>query len=135
MPIGLGDVALGTIAVGAIGYVINHSLTKSRDKESRDIKDFNEQANILGLALEKMKKELSPFNDNIDFLPFRRVLTEKEQISFDVAVLEYEKSRENADVESHDNSGHDVIIIGCYYSDPKRIIAAIDKLLKFAKRR
>lgn len=44
MPIELGSFSIGATAGAAVGALIGHYLTKSRDKETRKFKSFNEAA-------------------------------------------------------------------------------------------
>ena len=66
MPIELGSFSFGFVAGGAVVGVINHFLAKSRDTESRTIKDFNEAADILDAILRKERHGPMP-ETNIDF--------------------------------------------------------------------
>lgn len=69
MPIELGSFSLGSVAGGVVGIIAGHYLTKSRDKETRVIKHFNDAAHIfreafipeLTVSLSTYKKELEIF--------------------------------------------------------------------------
>jgi len=65
MPIELGSFSFGLVAGGAVVGVANHFLTKSRDKESRAIKEFNEASKSLRDAFNSELATLrNPSSDN-----------------------------------------------------------------------
>jgi hypothetical protein len=131
MPLELGSFSLGAVAGGvAVGF-FNHYLAKSRDEENRTAKDFNEIADPLSVILENERDAPSTLG-NIDFTAFRRVLSERELKRFNACVAEYEKAKENSSIVS--DSGN-FVRLGGSYKDTSEIAAAVDKLLKFTKRR
>jgi hypothetical protein len=65
MPIEFGSFSIGAAAGGFVVGLVNHFLTKSRDKESRAIKEFNEAAKSLRDAFGPELAALrSPSSDN-----------------------------------------------------------------------
>jgi hypothetical protein len=133
MPIEIGSFSIGVVAGGIAVGIINHYLAKSRVIEDRAAKDFNAVADVLDKILTTERDSPSP-RSNIDFYPFRRVLSKRDLISFDKCVEKYEKTKKDAVV---DYTKSDEIICGGYpfYQDPTPIISEIDKLLKFTKRK
>ena len=136
MPVELGSFSFGFVAGGAVVGVINHYLAKSRDIESRSVKDFNEAADILDAILHKERHGPMP-ETNIDFSAFQRVLRQKnELIRFERYVEEYHQARKNAEIVFPENRG-DLVRAGStgWYHDANPIVLAIDKLLECTKRK
>ena len=135
MPFEMGSFSLGFVAGGLVIQLGNHLLAKSRDKESRDVKDFNAAADILAEFLIKERCGPMPAT-NFDFSAFRRVLKGKELREFDEAVAEYHGTRRNAEIIFPNDPGPLVRIGGTgFYRDVNPIVATIDKLLLFTTRR
>jgi hypothetical protein len=134
MPIELGSFSLGSVAGTIVGGIAGHYLTKVRDKEARDIKDFNTAAEVLAGVLILERRGPMP-TCNIDFSIFRRVLIGKELIDFDKCVEEYHRSISQAKI-IYANDGGDLMRVGAsWYQDANPIITEIDKLLEFTKRK
>jgi hypothetical protein len=133
MPIEIGSFSLGVVTGGIVVGIINHFLAKSRDMEERAAKDFNAMADVLAEILSRERDSPSP-HSNIDFYAFRRVLNKRELSRFNKCVEKYEITKNNAAI---DYSKSDGMYCGgsAHYLDPIPIIAAIDKLLKFTKRK
>lgn len=133
MPIELGSFALGTVVGGVVVQYANHLLAKSRDKESREAKDFNAAADALDEVLAKERTSPVP-GAEIDFYPFRRVLKGQDLTRFNQCVEEYERTVHDAEIYFQEYAGSIVLGSG-RYKDTKLVIAAIDKLLEFTKRK
>jgi len=134
MPVELGSFSIGFVAGGAVVGVINHFLAKSRDEESRTAKDFNAAADIMADILRKERNCPTP-GSNIDFFAFRRVLYKRDLARFDKCIEEYERAIKSAQIKHYDNSGGLVICGQGRFYDEAPIVAAIDKLLEFTKRK
>lgn len=123
---------VGIVAIffSTIGIFIGNWLAIGRDKR----KEFNETADILAEIITKERGNLYPISNVIDFYAFRRILGKRELIRFDKCVEKYEKTKNDAVI---DYSKADGPFCGGspYYHDPIPIIATIDKLLKFTKRK
>lgn len=113
--------------------IFNHFLAKSRDIEDRVGKDFNAVADVLAEILTK-ERDSPNQNSNIDFLDFRCVLNKRGLSSFDKCIKEYEKAKNDAPLFYSKDCG-ELVVVGCFYQDNTPIIAVIDKLLKFTKRK
>jgi len=133
MPIEIGSFSVGFVVGGAIVGTINHFLAKSRDIENRTIQQFNEAADDLAKILTDERSSPNP-NRNIDFFNFRRVLSKRSLRRFDKCVEKYEKTKNDSPTSYSQESG-DVVIIGTHYHDNSPVIAEIDNLLKFTKRK
>ena len=98
MPIELGSFSLGALAGGMIVSLANHFLSKSRERESRKITDFNKAATDFQCAFIDAKQKLrdDPLADwngvlNPDVLleheraalEFRQYLSANERTRFD----------------------------------------------------
>ena|SRR3990172_498948 len=133
MPIEIGSFSLGVVVGGIAVGIINHFLAKSRDAQDRIAKDFNAVADVLDEILTK-ERDSPRASSNIDFYPFRRILSQRELIRFDKCVKEYEKAKNDAPrFYSQDCGG--IVVVGCFYQDSTPIITIINKLLKFTKRK
>jgi hypothetical protein len=127
MPIELGSFSIGSVAGTIVGGIAGHYLTKVRDKEARDIRDFNVAAEGLAKILEIEKVLPTPASGNIDFFAFRRVLGPRDLTRFDICVEEYETARKNAKTISKETL--------IRYHDITPIVAAIEKMETFTKRK
>lgn len=134
MPFELGSFSLGVLAGSAITILSEHLLARVRDVEGRSAENFNEKAIALAEILTRERIEPSP-GSNIDFVPFSLVLGKRELSKFNKCVAEYESAKESAELKPYDNSGPFIVIGSGRYQDSAPIVAAIDKLLKFTKRR
>ena len=111
------------------GLILGNWLSVGRDKR----KEFNVAADVLDKILTDERYSPRP-NSAIDFYPFRRVLSKGDLVRFDKCVEEYEKAKTDAPrFYSQDCGG--LAVVGCFYQDSTPIIAVIDKLLKFTKRK
>lgn len=126
-------VVLGMVIGGSIVALVNHFLAKSRDAQTRLIKDFNEAADALAEILTKEKETPHP-NSSIDFFHFRRVLNKRTLRGFNRCVAKYEKAKNDSPISYSQDYG-DVFIIGAHYDDIHPIVDAIDELLAFTKRK
>lgn len=133
MPIETGSFSFGFVAGGAVVGVINHFLAKSRDIESRGAKDFNDAADALAEILTNERSDPST-SSNIDFFALRRVLNDNELLRFNKCVTEYESVKENSPIK-YDDEGSIYVRSSGRYKDTKEIVAAIEKLLTFTKRK
>lgn len=136
MPINIDDVVVFSTG-GAVGYLtrtlIDHRLAKSRDKESRNTKDFNEAADIMADVMRK-ERDFPSTESNIDFFAFRRVLSQNELSRFDRCIEKYKKAKVDSAIKYDDENSVYVRSSG-RYQDPTSIISAIDELLEFTKRK
>ena len=106
MPIEFGSFSIGAVVGGIIVGVTNHFLTKSRDKETRAIKEFNEAGKKLRAAFsEELAALRSPIADDppdpyilllgaferhrVAVTEFRRFLKGSSRRNFDTAWQEY----------------------------------------------
>lgn len=134
MPIELESFSLGAIAGSALTIFTSHLLAKIRDIESRGAKDFNEKAIALAEILTRERIEPSP-GSNIDFVPFRLVLGNRELKRFDKCVAKYKSEKESAKIDGHGDNGELVRMGSGSFQDSTSIKEAIDNLLKFTKRK
>lgn len=134
MAIELGSFSLGGLVGIFVGSLTTHFLSRSRDKENRDIKDFNEAAAPLAAILEKERNGPMP-GTNIDFSVFRRVLKGKELEHFDSCVAEYHQVCRNTKIVNYENMGDVVVVSSGWYRDVNAIVSAIDNLLECTKRK
>ena len=137
MPVEYGIFSLGALTGGAVVAGISHLLAKSRDGQSRHAKDFNEVAGVLAEILTKEKNCPSQLADP-DFFAFRRVLGRRELPRFDQCIVEYQKVKKNAEIAHVPDESDSVLCrIGGsgWYRDAAPIVASIDKLLEFTKRK
>ncbi len=112
-----------------LGFLIGNRLAIGRDRR----KEFNTAADVLDEILTKERDSPRPYS-NIDFYPFRRVLSKWDLRSLNKCVEKYEKTKNDAPrFYSQDCGG--LVIVGCFYQDSTPIIVEIDKLLKFTKRK
>ena len=133
MPIELGSFSLGAAAGSTLTVFISHILVRIRDIEGRSAKDFNEKSAVLADILARERIEPNP-ESNIDFIPFSLVLRNRELKKFDKCVEKYELAKKSAQIFHYNDDTLCIIGSGRYY-DSAPIIAAIDNLLKFTKRK
>ena len=134
MPVELGSFSFGFVAGGAVVGVINHFLAKSRDTETRTIKDFNEAADKLDAILRKERQGPMP-ETNLDFSELRRVIKGRELSRFDECVEKYHQAKRNAEIVFPENNGPLIRISTGWYHDANPIILVIDELRKFTERK
>lgn len=129
----------GAIVGALFMRIIDNILARQRTTEDRNIRYHNEAADGLDAILRKVTKCPSPTNTKIDFSEFRRVLKGTELTRFDRCVEEYETAVKNTPIEHYpefDNNPLQVIGSGHFNRyDRAPIIAAIDKLREFTKRK
>jgi hypothetical protein len=120
---------LFSIVTLLLGFLIGNHLAIGRDRR----KEFNAAADVMDGILTKERDILNP-SSTIDFYAFRRVLNKSELSSFDKCLEKYEEAKKDAVINY---SKPDGIITGgsAYYQDPTPIMAEINKLLKFTKRK
>jgi len=104
MPIEPGSFSLGAVAGGATGAFIAHLLTKSRDKESRNVKDFNEASKAFRESFATIFQTFSHDKYSVDHIvintfnnqeiakaEFVVFLSGKTKVKFEKAWCDYEK--------------------------------------------
>ncbi|SRR6266568_54519 len=131
-PYQLALIAGGFTILGALlGNWLSHYFSGNRDRR----KEFNDAADILDAILRKERKYPSP-STIIDFSAFRRVLKDQKLSSFDICVEEYKTTIINAQIEHYPFEGEGFLVAGSgRFQDKAPIVAALDKLLEFTKRK
>lgn len=124
----VGNAELFTCIGFLAGTLLGNWLAIGQEKR----KEFNQIADPLSEALTQVR-EFSTCDNTLDFFMFKRVLNRWELFRFNKCLKNYERAKEKAEPEPYDNSG--IILSGGRYKDTKDIVAAIDKLLTFTKRR
>lgn len=112
------------------GALLGNWLSIGQEKR----KEFNLIADPLAEALTQVRA-LPTADHTIDFFQFRRTLNRWELFRFDKCLEEYEKAKMNAQLKTYDNGGPLLIVGSGRYQDTTKIVAAIDKLLQFTKRK
>lgn len=136
MPIEFGSFSLGFIAGSLIIATASHFLAKSRDAQNRHIDVFNKEADALAKVLRE-EREYPHSSCEPGFSAFRRVLKSRELAKFDQAVEAYTSAKTSAQLTIDDILQSNIVRISGHssYKDPAPIIAAVDRLLVFTKRR
>jgi hypothetical protein len=116
--------------IGLIGVYIGYRLSLTNIKRQ----DSNKAADILAEELIKERRGPHPFT-NIDFSLFKRVLTKREETRFDRCVEEYQQTKRKAEIKYDPNNTDLTHPSCCWYHDANPVVLAIDKLLKFTKRK
>lgn len=163
MPIEFGSFSVGAVVGGVIVGTANHFLTKSRDKEYRAIKEFNEAGkNLRNAFTPELAALRSPASDNppdpynllfgaferhrIAVTEFRRFLKGRTQRDFDIAWQKYYSYNDTEDGEEPNSpevkgeiSFEYLIKYGPGWENipekvcRKRAVDNIENILKFAK--
>jgi len=136
MPIEYGSFSLGAIAGSFATAIVAHLLATDRDTRNRHIEVFNKEADALARVLRE-EREYPHSGCDPDFSAFRRVLKKRELVKFDKAVETYNSAKANAQLTIDEILQGGVVRVSPYssYKDPEPIIAAVDRLLVFTKRR
>jgi len=140
MPIEYESFSLGAGVGATLGILAtaltNHVLATVRDARNRHIEVFNKEADALARVLRE-EREYPHSGCDPDFSAFRRVLKSRELAKFDQAVEAYNSAKANAQLTIDDILQSNIVRISGHssYKDPAPIIAAVDWLLAFTKRR
>lgn len=117
----------GTVAGALAMKIIDNWLAKSRDAESRSIKDFNELADPLFAKLSKEQENPGGcFVTSMELEAFSRRLPARIRASFNRSVKRYHKAKsKNCGTDDYGGPIHDTT----------SIVAAVNELIKFTNRK
>ena len=122
MPIELGSFSLGSVAGCAVGALVSHFLTKSRNTEGRRIKEFNEAAAKFRTAFKDELLALNPAlsHNSTDTAEFLETALDKHRH----AVFDFKPFLSSESVQGFDKAWNEYYR---YDNAPKNIIHGLNK--------